>query len=175
MYLLEVDLEMIGPLEHLPALGARMRDEAALVLVPDVSEEGALEVEAPVTRLAAELLPLGGLVQGEDVVSVGDAFEPAPAAAVGRGHRGRRRRQPLAGFSRLSVGGGDSSRVVVVVEGCCRRCCRRCRRPHHPAAACCGGRPPHQSSVCNREGDTVRVGSGGGLRLRQELRFSQGK
>ena len=35
--LLHVDLEMIGALEHLAALAARMRNEPALVLVADVA------------------------------------------------------------------------------------------------------------------------------------------
>ena len=42
MNLFHVDFEMIGPLKHLAALAARMRNKPALVLMPDVTEESAL-------------------------------------------------------------------------------------------------------------------------------------
>jgi len=43
--LLHVDLQVIGPLEDLPALTAGVGHEAALVLVTDVAEESAFLVE----------------------------------------------------------------------------------------------------------------------------------
>ena len=93
MDLLEVDLEVVGALEDLSALRARVGHEAALVLVADVAEEGALEVEAAVAALAAELVAVGRLHHREHVVRVGQALQPAPR---GGGCR-RRGLVPLGG------------------------------------------------------------------------------
>jgi len=53
--LFQVDLEVVGALEHLAARAAGVGHEPALVLVAHVTEEGALEVEAPAAREAPEL------------------------------------------------------------------------------------------------------------------------
>ena len=62
--LFHVDFEMIGPLKHLAALAARMRTKPALVLMPDVTEESALQVEASAAGRTSVLDAVRGLAHG---------------------------------------------------------------------------------------------------------------
>ena len=71
VYLPEVHLEVIRALKDLSALRAGVRHEAVLVLVAHVAQEGALEVEAAVAGLAAELVAVCRLHHGENVVGIG--------------------------------------------------------------------------------------------------------
>lgn len=59
--LLHVNLQVVGPLEHLAALAAGVWHKSALVLVPHMPKQRALKIEATAACGAAELDPLGRL------------------------------------------------------------------------------------------------------------------
>jgi hypothetical protein len=156
MDLLEVHLEVVRPLEDLPALRAGVGHEPALVLVSHVSEQRALEVEAAVAGLAAKFLyAFVRLVEGKDVVRVRDPLEALPAGSVSRGGRGDGELQGhLRGLVLLSA---CRRGWVVLLQPLpsCRHCMRRCHRCRLLLLLL----PPQQAGgVCNRERETQSGG-----------------
>jgi len=104
--LLHVHLEVVSPLEHLPALPAGVGDEPALVLVTDVPQEGALQVEAPAARGAPVLDTVRGLAHGVDGVLLGAVQPPQADRLLGRLGGGG-----CCGGCLVSGGGRGSGRV----------------------------------------------------------------
>ncbi len=89
MDLLQVNLEVVGALKHLSALWARVGDEAALVLVPHVTEKRALEVEAAVARFTAKFVSISRLHHREHVVCICEPLQTAAARRCGSRRCGR--------------------------------------------------------------------------------------
>ena len=140
-----MDFQVIRPLENLSANPARMRHEPALMLMPDMPEQRALQVETSAAfRTSKPDLAFRCLVLRIDVVvlRIVQPLQPRDAVPLGcsGGSGNRTRISPfpqgrVVGRGRKGGGGWGVSRQV----------------SQHV-------RPPHKSSVCNREGDTVSVG-----------------
>jgi len=64
--LLHVDLQVVRSLEHLTAVTAGVRHESTLMLVANVTEQGALQVEAAAAGCATVLHSLRRLAEGVD-------------------------------------------------------------------------------------------------------------
>ena len=75
VYLLHVNLQVISSLEHLATSFAGMGHKAPLVLMSDMSEQCAFEIEDSGTHGTLELWTLRSLTHGIDTVSVGQALE----------------------------------------------------------------------------------------------------
>ena len=68
MDLLHVHLQVVRSLEHLTAVAAGVRHESTLMLVANVTEQGALQVEASATGRATVLHSFWRLAEGVDGV-----------------------------------------------------------------------------------------------------------
>ena len=75
VYLLHVDLQVVSSLEHLATSFAGMRHKATLMLMSDMSEQGAFEIEDSGTHGTLELWTLRSLTHGVDTVSVGQSLQ----------------------------------------------------------------------------------------------------
>lgn len=91
MNLLHVHFEMIRPLEHLSARLAGVWYKPSLVLVPDVAQQGTLEVENSGAHRALELWPVRCLAHAVDRVGVGQPLQPGLARGGTGGSAGRGR------------------------------------------------------------------------------------
>ena len=89
MDLFHVDFQMVRSLEDLTARFTGMGHKSALVLVPDMAQQGALQVEYTRAHCALELGSLGSLTHGVDGVSVSEALQAASGAGVSGGRRAR--------------------------------------------------------------------------------------
>ena len=74
VYLFHVDFQVICSFKDLATSLARMRDKASLVLVPDMSEQGTLQVKNTGTHGALEFWAVRSLAHGVDRVSVGQSL-----------------------------------------------------------------------------------------------------
>ena len=69
MYLSHVHFQMVGPFENLATLTAGVRHKSALMLVPDMPQQSALEIEGATALSTAKFLrALGRLAQCVDIV-----------------------------------------------------------------------------------------------------------
>lgn len=192
MNLFQVHFEMIRSLKHLPAFRARVRPVTALMLVTYMTQERAFQVESATARLAPKLIAVRGLFDGINIIRVGQPLQPDISVRLdlltGR-HFGRAPASMIGGWVHSGnpiddgggVRGGQGPSGMGRSSSSCRCCsCLRqgrwdgmLRKFSQQTCCCCCCRrrlPPHQSSVCNREGDTVSddgclvgwlVGSGG--------------
>lgn len=81
---------MVRSLEDLTTRFTGVGHKAPLVLVPDMAQQGALQVEYTRAHRALELWSLGSLTHGVDGVSVSEALEAASGAGMSGGRRARR-------------------------------------------------------------------------------------
>ena len=141
-----MDFQVIRPLENLSANPARMRHKPALMLMAYMAEQCALQIETPAAfRTSKPDLAFRCLVLRIDIVVLRVVQPLQPRHAVPLGCTSGRTSGRISPF--------PQGRVVVVGRGrkggggwgVSRQVSQHVR-------------PPHKSSVCNREGDTVSVG-----------------